>query len=192
MTRGSLVATTVDRLAYRKMKKLSLRDSRTLEAIERQQRLERHQREQQRHLDTLQQICDHGRNLLTAHRSWQAKQSKLGRAVVQFHQHIEKEEQKKAERLSKERINALKNDDEEAYMKLIDEAKDTRLTQLLKQTGSFLESLSKAVVDQQNDHRVAVTAGIMDEDEEVGVKRKERRGMSRLLTSLIGWAQQRG
>ncbi|KAG0180872.1 hypothetical protein DFQ28_000473 [Apophysomyces sp. BC1034] len=151
LTRSTTLATSADRLAYRRMKKQSLREARMTEKIERQQRVEREHREKQKHLDYLQTICDHGRSLVTAQKLWQAKQAKLGRAVQQFHQHIEKEELKKAERISKERIRALKNDDEEAYMKLIDEAKDTRLTQLLKQTGVFLESLTKAVVDQQND-----------------------------------------
>ncbi|CAJ0843274.1 22612_t:CDS:10 [Entrophospora sp. SA101] len=64
---------------------------------------------------------------------------------------VEKEEQKRAERVSKERLSALKNDDEEAYLKLIDEAKDTRITHLLKQTDSYLDSLAQAVVAQQND-----------------------------------------
>ncbi|KAI9007483.1 SNF2 family N-terminal domain-containing protein [Phycomyces nitens] len=151
MTTSTTLATSADRLAYRRMKKQSLREARMTEKIERQQRIDREQKEKQKHLDYLQTICDHGRNMLNVHGGWKAKQEKLGRAVLQFHQHIEKEELKKAERVSKERIRALKNDDEEAYMKLIDEAKDTRLTQLLKQTGSFLESLTKAVMDQQND-----------------------------------------
>ncbi|KAL0091218.1 SNF2 family N-terminal domain-containing protein [Phycomyces blakesleeanus] len=151
MARSTILAVSSDRIAYRRMKKVSLRDARMTEKIERQQRIDREQREKQKHMDYLQTICDHGRDMVGMHKAWQARQSKLGRAVVQFHQHIEKEEQKKAERITKERIRALKNDDEEAYMKLIDEAKDTRLTQLLKQTGTFLSSLTKAVVDQQND-----------------------------------------
>ncbi|KAI7865257.1 SNF2 family N-terminal domain-containing protein [Spinellus fusiger] len=151
MARSTLLAVSADRIAYRRMKKISLRDARMTEKIERQQRIDREQRERQKHMDYLQTICDHGRDMVVAHKTWQARQYKLGRAVFQFHQHIEKEEQKKAERITKERIRALKNDDEEAYMKLIDEAKDTRLTQLLKQTGAFLTSLTKAVVDQQND-----------------------------------------
>ncbi|ORZ22517.1 SNF2 family N-terminal domain-domain-containing protein [Absidia repens] len=167
MARGSVIATSTDRLAYRKMKRLSLREVRTMESIERQQRVDRQQREKQLQLDHLQHICDHGRNMIAAQRTWQAKQTKLGRAILQFHQHIEKEEQKKAERLSKERIKALRNDDEEAYMKLIDEAKDTRLTLLLRQTGSFLESLSKAVVDQQNDHRTTTTTDIIPDGDDM-------------------------
>jgi len=46
------------------------------------------------------------------------------------------------ERLSKERLHALKADDEEDYMKLIDTAKDTRITHLLRQTDTYLDSLA--------------------------------------------------
>ncbi|CAM0136011.1 ATP-dependent DNA helicase Snf21 [Umbelopsis sp. WA50703] len=151
MTKATTLATSVDRSGYRRMKKQSLREARLTERSERQQRLDREEREKQKHLDYLQTICNHGRDLTSAHRMHQAKQNKLGRAVLQLHAHIEKEEQRRAERISKERIRALKADDEEAYMKLIDEAKDTRLTHLLRQTGAFLESLTRAVVDQQND-----------------------------------------
>ena len=45
--------------------------------------------------------------------------------------HTEKEEQRCIERLPKERLKALKADDEEAYMKLINTTKDTCITHLL-------------------------------------------------------------
>lgn len=166
MTKATTLATSVDRSGYRRMKKQSLREARNTERIERQQRVDREAREKQKHLDYLQTICNHGRELINAHRMHQAKQNKLGRAVLQLHAHIEKEEQKRIERISKERIRALKADDEEAYMKLIDEAKDTRLTHLLRQTGAFLESLTRAVVDQQNDpvHTDDIDDDEVDED----------------------------
>ncbi|CAO3621454.1 unnamed protein product [Mucor hiemalis] len=168
MIKSTTLATSADRLAYRRMKKQSLREARMTEKIERQQRTDREHREKQKHLDYLQTICDHGRSLTNAQTMHRQKQNKLGRAVLSYHQHVEKEEQKRAERISKERIRALKNDDEEAYMKLIDEAKDTRLTQLLKQTGSFLDSLTKAVVDQQNDsiYRQDVSINPLDDDDD--------------------------
>jgi ATP-dependent helicase STH1/SNF2 len=50
-------------------------------------------------------------------------------------------------------LKALKADDEETYMKLIDTTKDTRITQLLRQTDNYLESLSQAVRAQQSDGR---------------------------------------
>jgi ATP-dependent helicase STH1/SNF2 len=174
MTKATTLATSVDRSGYRRMKKQSLREARMTEKIERQQRVDRELREKQKHLDYLQTICNHGRELINVHRSHQAKQNRLGRAVLQLHAHIEKEEQKRAERISKERIRALKADDEEAYMKLIDEAKDTRLTHLLRQTGAFLESLTRAVVDQQNDpiHADDIEEDEVDEDMQYEVSRR--------------------
>ncbi|KAI9497938.1 SNF2 family N-terminal domain-containing protein [Zychaea mexicana] len=151
ISKSSTLAAMMDRSTYRRLKRQSLREARMVEKLERQQRIDLENKKKQRHLDQLQLICDHGRNLISTQRTWQSKQSKLGRAVIQYHQHVEREEQKRIERISKERMRALRNDDEEAYMKLIDTAKDTRLTQLLKQTDNFLGSLTQAVVDQQND-----------------------------------------
>ena len=48
-------------------------------------------------------------------------------------------------------MQALKADDKEAYMKLINIAKDTRITHLLGQTDSYLNLLAQAVVAQQNE-----------------------------------------
>jgi ATP-dependent helicase STH1/SNF2 len=76
---------------------------------------------------------------------------RIKRAVLIFHTITEKEEQKRIERLAKERLRALKADDEEAYLKLIDTAKDTRITHLIRQTDSYLDSLAQAVVAQQNE-----------------------------------------
>ncbi|KAI7871437.1 SNF2 family N-terminal domain-containing protein [Spinellus fusiger] len=151
MEEANKLATSVDRAAYRKIMKQTLREAKMTEKLERQQRMDRDKREKQRHLDYLQTVCHQGRELVSWQKAHQAKLGKLGKAVLQFHAHVDREEQRRADRLSKERIRALRNDDEEAYMKLIDEAKDTRLTLLLKQTGAYLESLTRAVMDQQND-----------------------------------------
>lgn len=67
---------------------------------------------------------------------------------------MEKDEQKRIERTAKQRLAALKSNDEEAYLKLLDQTKDTRITQLLRQTNSFLDSLSEAVRAQQNEAKI--------------------------------------
>ncbi|CAJ0868667.1 11418_t:CDS:2 [Entrophospora sp. SA101] len=79
------------------------------------------------------------------------KKLAFGRAVLNYHASVQKEQQRKQDKFQRERLNALKNDDEEAYMKLIDETKDTRLSHLLKQTDQYLEKLAKAVSTQQNE-----------------------------------------
>ncbi|KAK9703577.1 ATP-dependent DNA helicase Snf21, partial [Basidiobolus ranarum] len=151
MAKSTTLVTIIDPNAFRRTKKLSLREARMTEKLERQQRADRERQERQKHLDRLQNIIVHGRDMIQWHRTLQAKQSRLGRSVLQYHIHVEKEEQKRIERISKERIKALKADDEEAYLKLIDQTKDTRITHLLKQTDSYLENLARAVRVQQND-----------------------------------------
>ena len=141
----------IDRKVFRRTRKPVLRDARQTEGLERQQRIERERRAKQKHLDYLNVICEHGQALLTAGRANQSRAQRLGKAVLKLHVETEKEEQKRIERISKERLKALKADDEEAYMKLIDTAKDTRITHLLRQTDSYLDSLSQAVRAQQND-----------------------------------------
>jgi hypothetical protein len=166
MEEANRLATSVDRAAYRKIMKQTLREAKLTEKLERQQRIEREKKEKQRHLDYLQTVCNQGRDLIAWHKAQQAKTGKLGKAILQFHAHIEREEQRKADKRSKDRIRALRNDDEEAYLKLIDEAKDTRLTMLLRQTGAYLESLTKAVADQQQDNINIEKQGQNDEEVE--------------------------
>ncbi|KAI0735883.1 SNF2 family N-terminal domain-containing protein [Earliella scabrosa] len=144
---GSLLP--LNRTDFRRTRKVQLRDIRATEAAERKQRAERERRAKQKHLEQLGVICAHGREVIAVGRAAQERITRLSKAVLSFHSHTEKEEQKRIERLAKERLKALKNDDEEAYMKLIDTAKDTRITHLLKQTDAYLDSLAQAVVEQQ-------------------------------------------
>ncbi|EMG49860.1 STH1 Nuclear protein STH1/NPS1 [Candida maltosa Xu316] len=75
----------------------------------------------------------------------------LVKQINNFHQTTEKEESKKLERTAKQRLQALRANDEEAYLKLLDETKDHRITHLLKQTNQFLDSLTEKVRAQQVD-----------------------------------------
>ena len=142
---------SLDRKVFRRLRKPTLKDARSIESLERRQREDREKRAKQKHLDYLQGICKHGEDLIAEGRSRQARAARLGRAVLKFHIDTEKEEQKRVERISRERLKALKADDEEAYMKLIDTAKDTRITHLLRQTDTYLDSLAQAVMAQQGD-----------------------------------------
>ncbi|EPQ28278.1 uncharacterized protein PFL1_04105 [Pseudozyma flocculosa PF-1] len=162
VVRGLNLATTLglDRVAFRRVKKQTLRDARMTEQLERKQRVDRERRARQKHTDYLSTICNHGRDLVSAHAKVSDQAKRLGRQMLKFHADTEREEQKRIERIAKERLNALKADDEEAYLKLIDTAKDTRITHLLRQTDGYLDSLAQAVQAQQNDdvHAEAIAA----------------------------------
>lgn len=162
LTHGSMLP--LNRLEFRRTRKPNIRDARLTEQLERKQRADREKRAKHKHVEQLGVICSHGREVIAVNRAAQDRIVRLGRAVLNFHLHTEKEEQKRIERLAKERLRALKADDEEAYMKLIDTAKDTRITHLLRQTDAYLDSLAQAVVAQQNEGGPMSDVGFEQED----------------------------
>ena len=140
---------TANRSSHRRMKKQSLREARITEKLEKQQRDARETREKKKQYDQLQAVLNHGIELLNAGQQQRARSQKLGRMMLQHHQHMEREEQKRVERTAKQRLQALKANDEETYMRLLGQAKDSRISHLLKQTDNFLGNLAASVREQQ-------------------------------------------
>ncbi|KAI0200468.1 SNF2 family N-terminal domain-containing protein [Astrocystis sublimbata] len=143
------LAMTTNRSQYRRTKKQSVREARITEKLEKQQRDAREHREKKKHIDFLQAVQHHKSEIHNSAASAKNKMAKMGRAMYAHHFNIEKEEQKRVERTAKQRLQALKANDEEAYLKLLDQAKDTRITHLLKQTDGFLHQLASSVKAQQ-------------------------------------------
>jgi ATP-dependent helicase STH1/SNF2 len=162
-----------DRSQFRRFRTHTLRYARATESAERRQRTEREQRGKQRHLAYINSICEHGQKIIehgvgSSRGAGADKMRRLGRSMLKIHADTEKEEQRRIERLAKERLKALKNDDEDAYLALLGEAKDSRIGHLLKQTDQYLETLAAAVVAQQNDdvHRGQAEMELPFEQEE--------------------------
>ncbi|KAL8836857.1 MAG: hypothetical protein Q9170_002748 [Blastenia crenularia] len=143
------LAQTTNRSMYRRVKKQSLREARITEKLEKQQRDARETKEKKKHIDHLQAIARHREEIEQNAKAQKARVQKLGRLMLQQHQQIEKEEQKRVERTAKQRLQALKANDEETYLKLLGQAKDSRISHLLKQTDGFLRHLAASVKQQQ-------------------------------------------
>ena len=140
---------TANRSSHRRMKKQSLREARITEKLEKQQRDARETREKKKQYDHLQAILNHSLELQNAAHQQRTRMHKLGRMMLQHHQHMEREEQKRVERTAKQRLQALKANDEETYLKLLGQAKDSRISHLLRQTDGFLNTLANSVREQQ-------------------------------------------
>ena len=150
LSKATTLTTAIDRTAFRRIKKQTLREARQTEKHERHQRSEREKRERQKHSDFLASLNAHFREFGNVHRGVVSKQQRLGASIGRFHANAQKEEERRLQRVSEERLNALKANDEEAYLKLIDQTKDTRITHLLNQTNSFLNTLMNAVEKQKS------------------------------------------
>jgi ATP-dependent helicase STH1/SNF2 len=140
---------TANRSSHRRMKKQSLREARITEKLEKQQRDARETREKKKQYDQLQAILNHSAELANASVQQRTRSQKLGRMMISHHQYMEREEQRRVERTAKQRLQALKANDEETYLKLLGQAKDSRISHLLKQTDNFLKQLAASVKEQQ-------------------------------------------
>lgn len=65
------------------------------------------------------------------------------------------------------RIQALKADDQEAYMRMVKESKNERLTTLLEETNKLLVNLGAAVKRQKDTKNVDGIEPLKDSDEEL-------------------------
>lgn len=134
----------------------TVHDVRLSEQIEIGQRMNKERQARDRKIKELTSICDHARQVTLSSHNKQLRGQSLGKSIVNLHATIEREEAKRGERTAKQRLQALRANDEEAYIKLLDQTKDTRITHLLKQTNTFLNSLTKAVKVQQGDMSASV------------------------------------
>lgn len=144
--------------------------ARLAEELERQQELEKQRIEHARHVQRIQNIVMRANDIIADKQEIVNKRHQFAKSIAQLHSQIEKDEGKKLEKTAKQRLQALKSNDEEAYLKLLDQTKDTRITHLLKQTNSFLDSLAQAVQAQQTESKLSngeiLPEEITDEDRE--------------------------
>jgi ATP-dependent helicase STH1/SNF2 len=153
MMNADNLAMTANRSHYRRLKAQSVHEARIAEKVEKQQRQAREIKEKKKQTDFLTSILGHAEELHKSAQSHRSKKHKLGRLMLQQHQILEKEEQKRIERTAKQRLQALKANDEETYLKLLGQAKDTRISHLLGQTDGFLKQLAASVKAQQKSAR---------------------------------------
>lgn len=191
MAKATQLAVAVDRQAYRKWKRHSTREVRGTDRIEQTQRAERQSKQKIRQHEFISSIVSHGKDLFAARRNRDARMSKLGQMVLKLHTKIEKEELARLETLSKERLRALREDDEEAYLKLVQESKNTRIVHILGQTTDFLRNLTNQVIAQKETvgelEGVPDVADAEEEDEEEAemARNKDYYGVAHKVKELI-------
>lgn len=142
-----------DRLNYKRPRKL--RDARN----EREQaslKLDHEQQRQKKHRDFLAAVVNHQKEFREFHNNTASKLKKVTRSVLNYHIIKERKEQQRRERDEKERLRALKANNEEEYLKLLEKTKNDRLMSLLKQTDEHLSKLG-AIIEEER-------ARVEDED----------------------------
>lgn len=119
------------------------------ERFERQKREEEIASKRKRLKDFLTQVMNHAKSFSDYHIHRAQIQKKLNRQILKAYMNREKREQILKEKLERDRINALKRNDETEYRKLLEQTKNKRLKLLIEQTDAYLEQIGEKVEEQQ-------------------------------------------
>eukprot|EP01080_Neovahlkampfia_damariscottae_P009826 gene9826-2148_t len=111
------------------------------------------------------EIENHRKNLLNRFEVQTNLRKKLCKEVIFYFENKIKIQREKKEIQDKARLKALKENDSEAYLKLLMSAKEDRLMQLLQQTDDCLKSLGAQLVQERNKNQPIVVQ--MNETEKV-------------------------
>lgn len=74
----------------------------------------------------------------------------FNRQVKEFHKRKERLHREKADKLQRDKINALKNNDVEGYLRMVQDTKSDRVEKLLKETEGYLEKLGVKLQKQKD------------------------------------------
>lgn len=147
--KNTSLSTVINMKHYRRTKKISLREARVTEKLEKQRELVLEQRKRQRYNHYIDSIMDHANKFTNYHKNVQIRLQKQSQAIITYHKNYERDRKREEERLERERLRLLQQDDEDGYRKLIDAKKNKRLAYLLDQTDDYLMQMMSLVRDHQ-------------------------------------------
>ena len=119
---------------------------------QRDQRRQEARAEKKRAADLLDAICQHSSNFKAFHRSNNHRTLRgVHQAVAKWHEGVVKKDDQRQERERRERLRALKANDEETYLKLVKDSKNERIQHLLAKTGDCLKQLGTQLQEEKHE-----------------------------------------
>ncbi|KAL4106250.1 hypothetical protein PRIC1_004302 [Phytophthora ramorum] len=144
----------VDRKSFRRRRPVSRVELQSDEREKRKKSVAMEKKRRADHQMYLKAILNHSREFFAYHKNVKAQVSKSAKAVKGLIDQRASKAEREEDRQEKLRLKALKANDMEAYGKLVAEAKNERLTYLLSQTNSYLDSIRQLVRQHKRKHHV--------------------------------------
>uniref|UniRef100_K3WFG0 Uncharacterized protein n=1 Tax=Globisporangium ultimum (strain ATCC 200006 / CBS 805.95 / DAOM BR144) TaxID=431595 RepID=K3WFG0_GLOUD len=144
----------IDRKSFRRRRPVSRVELQSEEKEKRKKSVALEKKRRADHQLYLKAILNHSRDFFAFHKNVKLQISKSSKAAKAFVDQKVSKAEREEDRQEKLRLKALKANDMEAYGKLVAEAKNERLTYLLGQTNSYLDSIRKLVRQHKRKHNV--------------------------------------
>lgn len=146
------------------------RRTKQLEKFEQKMKEERQKRIRERQKEFFSEIEAHKEKLEDSFKGKRERWKGINRYVKEFHKRKERIHREKIDRIQREKINLLKANDVEGYLRMVQDAKSDRVRQLLKETEKYLQKLGSKLQEAKTISRRFEME--MDENREVNFVEK--------------------
>ncbi len=144
-------SSSVDTSVYRRAGRKVVKEAAKVMPTRLSTKMDTEQQKTQRHQEFLGTVMRHCKDFKDFHAARAKKMKKLSKDILNYHTNEARKQQQEEERQKRARLNALKENNEEEYLKLLEQAKSERLALLLKETDRYLEKIS-AMISLQKDY----------------------------------------
>ncbi|KAH9329797.1 hypothetical protein KI387_001905, partial [Taxus chinensis] len=120
-----------------------------LERLELKMKEERQRRIRERQKEFFTDIEAHKEKMEEWYKIKRERYRGFNRYVKEFHKRKDRTYREKVERIQREKINLLKNNDVEGYLRMVQDAKSDRVKQLLKETEGYIQKLGLKLQKQK-------------------------------------------
>ncbi|KAJ6319025.1 hypothetical protein OIU76_014380 [Salix suchowensis] len=165
------ITNDIDRLKSFKKHKHGRR-IRQLEKYEQKMKEERQKRIRERQKEFFAEIEVHKERLDDVFKIKRERWKGFNKYVKEFHKRKERIHREKIDRIQREKINLLKINDVEGYLRMVQDAKSDRVKQLLKETEKYLQKLGSKLQEAksmasrfENDMDESRTANVVEKNE---------------------------
>ncbi|XP_042420357.1 chromatin structure-remodeling complex protein SYD-like isoform X1 [Zingiber officinale] len=121
-----------------------------LEKFEQKMKEERQKRIRERQKEFFGEIENHKEKLEESFKIKRERWKGFNKYVKEFHKRKERAYREKIDRIQREKINLLKNNDVEGYLRMVQDTKSDRVKQLLKETEKYLQKLGSKINDAKS------------------------------------------
>ncbi|KAL2339088.1 hypothetical protein Fmac_013534 [Flemingia macrophylla] len=121
-----------------------------LERFEQKMKEERQKRIRERQKEFFSEIEVHKEKLDEVFKIKRERWKGFNRYVKEFHKRKERIHREKIDRIQREKINLLKINDVEGYLRMVQDAKSDRVKQLLKETEKYLQKLGSKLQEAKS------------------------------------------
>ncbi|XP_052312580.1 chromatin structure-remodeling complex protein SYD isoform X12 [Populus trichocarpa] len=143
------ITNDMDRLkSYKKHK--HGRRIKQLERYEQKMKEERQKRIRERQKEFFAEIEVHKERLEDVFKIKRERWKGFNKYVKEFHKRKERTHREKIDRIQREKINLLKINDVEGYLRMVQDAKSDRVKQLLKETEKYLQKLGSKLQEAKS------------------------------------------